>query len=163
MFDNCLTCNRIGKDCRPPLASLPSAERIKWLKARQKVLGWTNTTLSEKSRVPLSTITRLWSGESYADARYTTIRDLTAALVGEDVTELPCQNDYLAELEELRKVAKEAKAKVAALEKESKTLKGKLNKIDEDYRKRIREIREEHREEVAFYREQLRAWQTRKD
>ena len=139
---------------------LPFSGLIQWCNNRQKVLGWTNQMLAEKSSVPLGTINRIKAGE-YQDCKYSTIKNILIALIGGTSDEFSCTEQVEKELKQLEALEKQATT-LSAVEEENKALKVRLSEIDELHRKDIRAIREEYQEQIAFLKEQLRAWQTRR-
>ena len=158
MFDKCIKCNRLGESCVPNLMLLPFADLMQWCTKRQKYLEWTSHTLAEKSRVPLSTISRIKSGE-YLDCKYSTIKDILIALIGGTKDEFSCTEQVENELRNLEKMEQQAE-KLSFAEAELERLKNILKEIDEIHRKDIRAVREEYQEQISFLKEQLRAWQT---
>lgn len=166
MFEKCLKCDRLGESCVPNLMVLPFADLIQWCGKRQKHLGWSSQTLADNSKVPIGTINRIKAGD-YADAKYSTIKNLIVALIGGTSDEFPCNEQVEKELKQAEIELKQLEAleqqaaKLAVIEKENKTLKAKLNKIDEQHRKDIRVIKGEYQEQIAFLKDQLKAWQSR--
>lgn len=165
MFEKCITCNRIGESCVPNLWLLPFHDLIQWCIKRQKHLGWTNQTWADRSTVPIGTINRIKAGDT--DCKYSTIRNLSLALIGGTTDEFPCTEIVARELQQMERLEQQA-AKLTSAEKENDALKTRLDHIDEQHRKDIRVIREEYQkqkeewqEQIAFLKEQLRAWQSR--
>lgn len=165
MFEKCITCNRIGESCVPNLWLLPFHDLIQWCIKRQKHLGWTNQTWADRSTVPIGTINRIKAGDT--DCKYSTIRNLSLALIGGTTDEFPCTEIVARELQQMERLEQQA-AKLASTEKENEALKTRLDHIDEQHRKDIRVIREEYQkqkeeyqEQIAFLKEQLKAWQSR--
>ena len=166
MYEKCITCNRIGESCVPNLMRLPFPDLMQWCNKRQKHLGWTNHVLAYSCNVPLSTITRIKSGD-FLDCKYSTIRSIVITLVGGTVDEFPCNAIVEKELQQMEELEKRA-AKMHAMEKENEILKARLDSIDELHRKDIRIIKEEYqeqkaelKEQIAFLKDQLKAWQSR--
>lgn len=165
MFEKCITCNRIGESCVPNLWLLPFHDLIQWCIKRQKHLGWTNQTWADRSTVPIGTINRIKAGDT--DCKYSTIRNLSLALIGGTTDEFPCTEIVARELQQMERLEQQA-AKLASTEKENEALKTRLDHIDEQHRKDIRVIREEYQkqkeeyqEQIAFLKEQIKAWQSR--
>lgn len=142
-FEKCISCERIGESCVPNLMTLPFADLIQWCNLRQKHLKWTNQQLADKSRVPLSTITRIKAGD-YADCKYSTIRSILIALIGGTTDEFPCNEQVEKKLESL-----------SAVEQENEELKARLAHMDEQHRSDIRIIKAEYQEQIADYRERV--------
>lgn len=159
MFEKCITCNRMGESCVPNLMLLPFADLMQWCTKRQKHLGWTNLTLSERSTVPLGTINRIKAGE-YLDCKYSTIKNLLIALIGGTTDEFACTELVEKELKQKEQFEQQATLLTEVQEKYD-ALKDRMLKIDEQHRQDIRIIREEYLETIAFLKEQLKAWQSR--
>ena len=158
MFDKCIKCPRIGEDCVPNLMLLPFHELLQWWDKRQKHLGWTNHDLSEKSTVPVGTISRIKAGE-YPDCKYSTIKHILIALIGGTEDEFSCTEQVKMELRQLEQLEQQA-AKLATVQEENDQLKAQLHQIDELHRQDIRAIKAEYQEQIAFLKDQLKAWQT---
>lgn len=153
MFSSCVKCDRVGQDCVPNLMALPFVNLLEWWKDRQRHLGWTNQTLSDKSNIPIGTINRIKAGEE--DCRYSTMRAIIHALLGGYSVEFPCQKKLDQEFEHIALLEKEN----AELKEKNEELLSRLSSIDEMHRNDIRVIQAEYKEEIAFLKEQLRAWQ----
>lgn len=156
MFSSCIKCERVGQDCVPNFMALPFPDLLEWWKERQRFLGWSNQTLSEKSNIPLGTINRIKAGED--DCRYSTMRAVIHALLGGYSVEFPCQKKLDQEFEHIASLEKQN----AELLKKIEELTTRLSSIDELHRNDIRAIKAEYTEEIAFLKEQLRAWQRQK-
>ena len=153
MFDKCITCERLGQDCMPNILSLNFPSLLEWWKKRQNHLGWSNQVLSEKSTIPIGTITRIKSGED--DCRYSTMQHIIHALMGNYAVEFPCQKKLDQEFSAIETL----KAQKDYLVCRNEELLAKLESIDEQHRNDIRIIKAEYQEEITFLKEQLRAWQ----
>lgn len=158
MFEKCISCDRIGESCVPNLWLLPFPDLIRWCIKRQKYLGWTNQTWADRSTVPIGTINRIKAGDT--DCKYSTIRNLSIALIGGTTDEFPCTEMVARELQQMERLEQQAE-RLAITEKENTALRAKLEQIDEQHRKDIRVIKEEYQEQIAFLKEQLKAWQSR--
>lgn len=144
MFDRCIGCDRLGKDCVPNLMALPFPDLMNWWKKRQALLDWTNQELADKSGIPVGTINRIRKGED--DPRYSTMRSIIHALMGSHSAEFPCQKKLDAEfahIEELEKRCLEL-----TLEKEA--LLAKLQTLAELHRNDMLAIREEYQERIEL-------------
>ena len=159
MYEKCITCNRIGESCVPNLMRLSFQDLMQWCNKRQKHLGWTNQTLADVSKVPVSTITRIKAGD-YLDCKYSTIRSILIALIGGTTDEFPCNKLVERELQQVEELEKQA-AKLASIEKENEVLKFRLEHLDEQHRNDIRAVKAEYQEQIIFMRDQLKAWQSR--
>lgn len=159
MYEKCITCNRIGESCVPNLMRLPFPDLMQWCNKRQKHLGWTNQTLADNSKVPVSTINRIKSGD-FLDCKYSTIRNIVITLIGGTTDEFPCNKQVEKELQQMEELEKQA-AKLASVEKENEDLKNRLEHIDELHRQDIRAVKAEYQEQIIFMKDQLKAWQSR--
>ena len=155
MYEKCITCNRIGETCVPNLMRLPFPDLMQWCNKRQKHLGWTNQVLAYRCNVPLSTITRIKSGD-FLDCKYSTIRSIVITLVGGTTDEWPCNAQVEKELQQVEDLERQA-AKLAAVQEENEALKLKLSTIDAQHRADIRAIREEYLEQIAFLKDELKS------
>lgn len=155
MYEKCITCNRIGETCVPNLMRLPFPDLMQWCNKRQKHLGWTNQVLAYRCNVPLSTITRIKSGD-FLDCKYSTIRSIVITLVGGTTDEWPCNAQVEKELQQVEDLEKQA-AKLAAVQEENEALKLKLSTIDAQHRADIRAIREEYLEQITFLKDELKS------
>lgn len=149
----------MGESCVPNLMLLPFSGLIQWCNNRQKVLGWTNQMLAEKSSVPLGTINRIKAGE-YQDCKYSTIKNILIALIGGTSDEFSCTEQVEKELKQMEELEKQT-AMLSAIEAENKAMRERLDAIDELHRADIRAVKAEYQEQIAFLKEQLRAWQSR--
>lgn len=144
MFDRCIGCERLGQDCVPNLLALPFPKLMEWVKKRQALLGWTNQMLSDKSNIPVGTITRIKSGED--DCRYSTMRSILHALLGSYNVEFPCQkklDQEFAHIEELERQCRELTEKYDALLAKQLT-------IVEDHRADMLAIKNEYQEQIVL-------------
>ena len=157
MFEKCITCERLGQDCMPNLLILPFPELLAWWAKKQKLLGWSNQTLSDMSHIPKGTIDRIKQGD-YDDCRYSTMRNILVALIGGVADEFPCkerldkQRQRLAELEEEHK-------RMIELEKENEELKAYRDNAESAHRSDIRAIVDEYKEEIKFLKDIIRNMQ----
>lgn len=147
MFNRCIGCERIGQDCVPNLIALPWPDLLDWWKKRQALLGWTNPVLSEKSGIPMGTITRIKNGED--DCKYSTMRSIIHALLGSYSVEFPCQKKLDAEFAHIEELEKRCLELV--LEKDA--LLAKLQTLAELHRNDMQEIRNEYKGQIDLLTE----------
>ena len=171
MYSKCIKCEQEDILCIVKLILLPPAELIKWIIATKKKLGWTIPILSERSGIPVGTISRVLSEE--ADCKYYTMRCLVLALLEGLGTEFRCR-DVAPSVQHLELLTQQA-GKLHVFEKENEELRVKLAEQEERHRNDIRIIRSEYQAQLAdrderivelkedknFYKEQLKAWQSR--
>lgn len=158
MFEKCIKCTRMGESCVPNLMLLPFPALMQWCTKRQNHLDWTNSTLADKSKVPVGTINRIKAGD-YEDCKYSTIRNLLLALIGGTTDEFACTEQVEKELKQVE-LLEQRTAELAKVREKYETLKDRMIHFDDQHRQDIRAVREEYQEQVAFLKEQLRAWQT---
>lgn len=102
MYQECITCPKIGISCDGPnFMAMSAPELLAWCKARKAQLHLSNATLAELSGMPKGTIDRLFAGE-HMDFRYETVRPLVKALVGgKEWSGSPCDDPSDSERAEL--------------------------------------------------------------
>lgn len=143
MYDECLSCTKIGVSCDGPnFVAMSAHELLEWCKARKSRLGLSNARLADLSNMPKGTIDRLFAGD-HADFKYETIRPLIRALVGGNFDDNPCP-------------APEDNAWLEEMGRENSRLKEQLEKNE----KVIDELKDEHREEARFLRSQVKSKNT---
>ena len=97
MYDECITCDKLGRLCHGPnFISMPAADLLDWCKRRKQHLGLSRERLAEMSGIPLGTINRLLSGTHY-DFRYETLRPIIMVLLGGTFSGNPCPSPDLSE------------------------------------------------------------------
>lgn len=129
MFDKCIPCPKIGESCVPNLWLLPFSELVKWCIKRQKYLGWSNQMLADKSRTPVGTINRIWSGD-YSDCKFSTIKSVLITLIGGTTDEFSCTAQVEKELQQMEQLEQQA-AKMSSMVKENEELKLRLKEYQE--------------------------------
>lgn len=144
MFDRCIGCDRLGKDCVPNLMALPFTDLMNWWKKRQALLDWTNQELADKSGIPVGTINRIRKGED--DPRYSTMRSIIHALMGGHAAEFPCQKKLDAEFAHIEELENQCKELIA----ERNALLAKFQTLAELHRNDMVAIRDEYKEEIAL-------------
>lgn len=155
MYEKCITCNRIGETCVPNLMRLPFPDLMEWCNKRQKHLGWTNHVLAYTCNVPLSTITRIKSGD-FLDCKYSTIRNIVITLIGGTADEWPCNAQVEKELQQVEELEKQT-AMLSAVEAENAALKNQIGTMVAQHRADVRAIREEYLEQIAFLKDELKS------
>lgn len=146
MFDRCIGCERLGRDCVPNLMALPFPALLDWWKKRQALLGWTNQVLQDKSGIPVGTIARIKSGED--DCRYSTMRSIIHALMGGNTAEFPCQKKLDQEFAHIEELEKQLQELIA----ERDTLLTKYLTLTEEHRNDMYAIRAEYKEQIELLR-----------
>jgi transcriptional regulator with XRE-family HTH domain len=144
MFDRCIGCERLGKDCVPNLMALPFPDMMNWWKKRQALLDWTNQELADKSGIPVGTINRIRKGED--DPRYSTMRSIIHALMGGHTAEFPCQKKLDAEFAHIEELEKQRQELI----EERNALLAKFQNLAELHRNDMIAIHDEYREEIAL-------------
>lgn len=147
MFDRCIGCDRLGKDCVPNLMALPFPDMMNWWKKRQALLDWTNQELADKSGIPVGTINRIRKGED--DPRYSTMRSIIHALMGGHTAEFPCQKKLDAEFAHIEELEHQCQELI----EERNALLIKLQTLAELHRNDMLAIRDEYKAEIELLRE----------
>jgi dGTP triphosphohydrolase len=147
MFERCIKCERIGRDCVPNLIALPWPELLDWWKLRQAHLGWTNQVLSEKSSVPHGTINRIKAGED--DARYSTMRSIIHALIGSYSVEFPCQKKLDQEFAHIETLEKQC----CELASANEGIAAQMKALEEAHRNEILALKADYKEQVNFLKD----------
>lgn len=171
MFTKCMKCDQEDTLCILKLLLLPFPELIKWIVKTKKFLGWTIQVLSEKSKIPAGTISRIISGET--DCKYSTMVCILLALLEGIRAEFPCP-EVVPTVQHLELLAQQAE-KLQFVEKENDELREVLASKEEQHRADVRAIRAEYQAQLAdkseqiaelrsdkqFYKEQLKALQSK--
>jgi predicted transcriptional regulator len=144
MFDRCIGCERLGKDCVPNLMALSFPDMMTWWKKRQALLDWTNQELADRSGIPVGTINRIRKGED--DPRYSTMRSIIHALMGGHTAEFPCQKKLDAEFAHIEELEKQRQELI----EERNALLAKFHNLAELHRNDMVAIHDEYREEIAL-------------
>ena len=153
MFDKCILCERLGQDCMPNLMQLSFADLLKWIDKRQHHIGWTNQKLADESTIPLSTITRIKTGD-YKDCRYYTIKKILVALIGGIAEEFPCKEKMDQEFQRMNTLENQS-ALSLALEKENIELKERILQIESLHRQDIHAIQDEAQRKIDYLRSEI--------
>ena len=137
MFNKCVTCERLGKDCSPNFYSLSVEEVRNWARRRLDYLDWSYTDLSEASGVNVKTIGASFS-KTGCDIMYTTFAPMLCALVGSKKDELPCpiSSEDIALKDQ---TIKQQTGRISLLETENEKLRSQLVQAED--------IAREHRAE----------------
>ena len=89
MYEKCISCERLCKDCFPNLYVMEVEEIRTWAKLRLKYKGWTYSDLAEASGVPKGTIAYSFSKKG-CDVNYSTFAPMLCALINCPPGESPC-------------------------------------------------------------------------
>lgn len=137
MYEKCINCEHLGKDCIPNLYVMSVSDIKTWAKKLKDYKGWTNAHLAEVSGVPKGTIDCNFSNKKTSDVNYSTFAPVICALIESDMEEMPCNiksSDYDDVME-----------RISYLENENHMLTDKLNEMNnrnEDYENRINYFKE---------------------
>lgn len=139
MYEKCIKCDHLGKECIPNLYIMSITEVRDWLKKVKEEKGWSNAHLAEESGIPKGTIDSNFSKKSgkISDVNYSTFAPVITALIGCDKA-LPCE----------RQCADRLDIELKHLEAENLELK-----------KNIDELKEELDSRISYFKEQM-AWKT---
>lgn len=96
MYEKCIGCERLGKDCIPNLYIMDIDEIREWARAQKEYKCLTNAELSAMSGVPKGTIDHSFSPRA-KDVNYSTFAPLLRVLIGADIKEMPCSMELHSE------------------------------------------------------------------
>lgn len=134
-MDKCVKCTEPRKHCNVlGLLALPSTELIPLCKKRKQFLGLTAQNVADKSRVPIGTVNRFFSGD-LGDFRYDTAHHIACALwdvaPGEcPEASAPITNDA-SELKMLREIVSHQAATIKHHEEQITRLRSQIDRKDE--------------------------------
>lgn len=96
MFEKCIKCDRLGKDCVPNVFIMPMDEIREWARNLKAYKHISNAELSKRSGVPKGTIDMHFSKKHpySADVNYSTFAPILCALIGCANKEMPCPKEY---------------------------------------------------------------------
>lgn len=96
MYEKCIGCDRLGKDCIPNLYVMDVEEIREWARAQKEYKGLTNAELSELSGVPKGTIDHSFSARAgkRIDVNYSTFAPILCALIGAEKKEMLCCRQF---------------------------------------------------------------------
>lgn len=118
MFEKCIMCEHLGKDCIPNVCSMPLEDVNEWAIKLKAYRGITNAELSERSGVPKGTIDMHFSKKKnhYPDVNYSTFAPVFCALIGSQ--DMKCPKDKLdGNVEDVDPVIRESQKKIDYLKK----------------------------------------------
>ena len=92
VFEKCIKCDRLGKDCVPNVFIMHMDEIREWARKLKAYKRMSNAELSKRSGVPKGTIDMHFSNKTpySADVNYSTFAPILCALIGCDNHEMPC-------------------------------------------------------------------------
>lgn len=93
MYEKCITCDKLGKECIPNLYVMDVSEIRDWARALKAHKGISNAELANLSGVPKGTIDSNFSSHSgrHPDVNYSTFAPILRALIGCTGDEMPCK------------------------------------------------------------------------
>lgn len=141
MYEKCLKCEHLGKNCLPNLCIMPVDEMYDFARHLKDNKHMSNADLSRISGVPKGTIDNSFSYNT--DIRYTTFAPVFCALIGSDGEETPCPK-FIAD-------TKKDKETIERLEKENDNLKERLKEGKEKSQEDKKTITKQNRT-IAFFR-----------
>lgn len=98
MYEKCLDCDRLGKDCIPNIYAMSVDEIRSWARKLKEKKGWTNSDLAKASGVPKGTIDSSFSKHGKKDVNYSTFAPILCALIGGE-KEMLCYKTNETEIE----------------------------------------------------------------
>lgn len=135
-YNICLQCPYMPDSCDGPNVLAMDYRRWgEWAKGRLEQMGLSKSGLSERSGVPLSTVTGVLSGSGY-DIRTDTMRRITKVLVGGSWGTYPCH--FAALLMDGVELEDEVEAKKTAdLEREIEALQEEIQEVRREAQAKI--------------------------
>lgn len=134
-MDKCVRCAETRKHCNVlGLLGLPSTELIPLCKKRKQFLNITAQNVADKSRVPIGTVNRFFSGE-LGDFRYDTAHHIVCALWDVTPGECPGESapiaDDTSEVKMLREIVSHQLATIKHQEEQITRLRSQIDRKDE--------------------------------
>ena len=129
MYEKCLNCDRLGKDCITNFYTMSVQEIRAWAKKMKEKKGWSNADLAKASGVPKGTIDSSFSRHAGKDVTYSTFAPILCALIG-------CEGEMLCFKDN---------ARAEKIEAENASLRAQMASMKEDYENRL-----------AYFRDQLK-------
>ena len=95
MYEKCVKCEHLGKDCIPNFYAMDIGEIRDFARKLKEEKGWSNAYLAEVSGVPKGTIDSNFSKNAgkAKDVNYSTFAPVLCALLGNCNAEMPCHCD----------------------------------------------------------------------
>lgn len=147
MYEKCISCERLGKDCFPNLCVMEMEDIRTWAKLRLKYKGWTYADLSEASGVPKGTIAYSFSQKG-VDVNYSTFAPVLCALIDCPPGEYPCPEPSV-DVSLLQE-------KYSQLEQENGELKLRANEAEGTHREDIRTTKAEKQKTIGALKQDLK-------
>lgn len=132
-MEKCVRCTEPKKTCNAlGLLALPAAELVPLCKKRKQFLGLTAQTVADRSRVPIGTVNRFFSGD-LADFRYDTAHNIVCVLwdVGEGECTDDAHIDNDSEVKVLREIVRHQAATIEHNELQIQRLRDQIDRKDE--------------------------------
>lgn len=136
MYEKCINCKRLGKDCTPNFYTMPLNDMRLFAKRLMTAKGWKNADLAEESGVKEGTIKNTLSQRD-RDVYYSTFAPMFCALVGSGNEETPCPEAAVEESKHLETIAR-------------------LEKEKEELEKRLEEEKEAADRQADFLKDELK-------
>lgn len=118
---NCKECTHPGRDCIPYLMTLSPSDTLDWCKIRKETLRLSYDEIADRTNVPKSTISRIFS-DKQTDCRFTTMQPVVCLLSGCEHADLDCDNTGRLSNEALVEQIKVKDELIRHLEEETKIL-----------------------------------------
>ena len=142
MYNECISCQKMGKTCGGPnFVAMPASELAEWCRERKKHLGLSNQQIAELANMSKGTVDGLLASV-HPDFRYETIRPLLNALIGCEWNEKPCdaltdseRAEMLHKLQQCEKTILWQDEKIQYYTEENKRLQEELASMGERHHK----------------------------
>lgn len=147
MYEKCINCKRLGKDCTPNFYTMPLNDMRIFAKRLMTAKGWKNADLADESGVKEGTVKNALSQKD-RDVYYSTFAPMFCALIGGGSEETPCPEPVLEESQHLETIAR--------LEKEKEELAERLKEEKEASARKVDFLKDELNKECATSKERKR-------
>ena len=158
----CLNCPFRHKSCAGPgITSMEYLDWVEWVNVLAKQQGLTHSIIAERKGLSKATVDSVLSGKN-KDVRFSTIRDITMAVIGDKLGRFPCH--FAAQLiagelaQDDLKLEETEKELVRAREELANMLRA-LEEIHASYQVELQTVRAEAKEKVEY----LKAESAKKD
>lgn len=118
---NCKECTHPGRECIPYLMTLSPSDTLDWCKMRKETLRLSYDEIADRTNVPKSTISRIFS-DKQTDCRFTTMQPVVCLLSGCEQADLDCEAANRLPNEALIEQMKVKDELIRHLEEETKIL-----------------------------------------
>lgn len=154
MYEKCIKCDRLGKNCIPNIYTMSVSEMRVFARKLKEHKGWTNAQLAEKSGVPKGTVDANLAkkGAYNPDVTYSTFAPILCALLECELKEMPCPDI----IEQQNKTIENQDKAIEDLEKENSELKTEIENEWNRHEENLNATKAEYQKNIDFLKTQLR-------